>query len=72
MARLNTKDAAEHCGVSQSYLIKLRTEGGGPHYFKLGARVVYDVDDLDSWLETKKRASTGVPVLRPKRNKIIG
>ena len=69
--RLDTKGAATYVGVSKSLLIKLRSEGGGPHFLKLGARVVYDTSDLDRWLESKKRASTNVPVLRPKPNKIV-
>lgn len=55
---LNTKEAAQHAGVSKSYLDKLRVYGGGPLYIKVGARVVYDRVDLDTWLIGKKVANT--------------
>lgn len=50
--------AAEYLGVSVSMLNKARTYGGGPVYFKLGRRVVYDVNDLDAYLAESCRAST--------------
>ncbi|MGX4804340.1 helix-turn-helix transcriptional regulator [Bradyrhizobium guangdongense] len=52
------KQAAEHAGVSKSYLDKLRIYGGGPIYIKVGARVVYDQIDVDAWLASKKIANT--------------
>ena len=55
---LNVRQAAEHAGVSKSYLDKLRMTGGGPLYIKVGARVVYDQVDLDTWLASKKVANT--------------
>lgn len=56
--RLPVKGAAEHLGLSVSTLNKLRVFGGGPVFLKLGRRVVYDLADLDQWLETKRRRST--------------
>jgi predicted DNA-binding transcriptional regulator AlpA len=56
--KLRTADAATYCGLSASTLNKLRVFGGGPKYLKLGRTVCYDVSDLDSWLATKRRAST--------------
>jgi predicted DNA-binding transcriptional regulator AlpA len=56
--KLRTADAATYCGLSASTLNKLRVFGGGPKYLKLGRTVCYDVLDLDSWLTTKRRAST--------------
>ncbi len=53
-----TREAAAYCGSSKSTLEKLRLSGGGPKYLKLGRRVVYDPDDLDAWLASKKRLST--------------
>jgi len=37
---------------------KYRIHGGGPAYYKLGRRVVYDTADLDVWLKAKRRRST--------------
>ncbi len=55
---LRVVDAAQLLGVSASYLNKLRQQGGGPTYRKLGHSVVYHPDDLQAWLETKRRTST--------------
>ncbi|MBO6763456.1 AlpA family transcriptional regulator [Maricaulis sp.] len=57
---LDADKAAAYLGVSQGYLNKLRTTGGGPVFVKVGRRVVYDVADLDQWFADRKRASTSV------------
>ena len=56
--RVRTAAAATYCGSTKSTLEKLRVTGGGPVFIKLGRTVVYDIDDLDAWLETKRRRST--------------
>jgi predicted DNA-binding transcriptional regulator AlpA len=55
---LSAPEAAAYCGSSASTFAKLRLHGGGPHYVKLGRRVVYDPVDLDRWLASHRRAST--------------
>jgi hypothetical protein len=55
---LNVLQAAEYTNISKSSLDKLRVYGGGPLYIKVGARVVYDRLDLDTWLVGKKVANT--------------
>ena len=55
---LRTREAAEYCGSSASPFEKLRLYGGGPVYSKIGRRVVYRIDDLDTWLAANKRRST--------------
>jgi predicted DNA-binding transcriptional regulator AlpA len=55
---LNTKEAAQYIGLSKSSLDKLRIYGGGPLFIKVGARIVYDRTDIDSWLASKKIANT--------------
>jgi hypothetical protein len=55
---LNVIQAATYTNLSKSSLDKLRVYGGGPLYIKVGARVVYDRVDLDSWLVGKKVANT--------------
>ena len=37
----------------------MRVTGEGPRYSKLGRRVIYDVHDLDAWIEARKRRFTG-------------
>ena len=55
---LRTPEAAAYCGSSASTFEKLRLTGGGPVYSKIGRRVVYRIDDLDSWLAANRRRST--------------
>lgn len=69
---LNTEEAATLLGVSKSYLNKARmTAGDGPEFIKLGARVMYERRQLDSWLaangarETVKHARRSGTAERP-------
>lgn len=56
--RLNTAEAADYCGISKSSLDKKRGSGDGPAYEKIGRRVVYKLEELNDWLEQRKRTST--------------
>jgi len=56
--RLRTPDAAAYCGLSKSTFDKYRLTGEGPVFLKLGRSVVYDVSDLNIWLDSKRRSST--------------
>ncbi len=56
MMRVN--EAARFLGLSISFLNKLRCSGGGPRFIKIGRAVLYDPSDLDSWLLSRRRAST--------------
>ena len=56
---LRAAAAAEYIGLAQSTLAKMRLSGDGPVYSKAGPRIViYDIADLDSYLEGRKRRST--------------
>jgi predicted DNA-binding transcriptional regulator AlpA len=59
---LNVIQAATYTSLSKSTLDKLRVYGRGPLYIKVGARVVYDRVDLDTWLIGKKVANTSQQV----------
>ncbi|UYC12859.1 helix-turn-helix domain-containing protein [Xanthomonas sp. CFBP 8445] len=50
-ARLKGPDAARHLGISVSTLEKMRVEGRGPRYVKIGGRVFYRRADLDAYIE---------------------
>jgi len=56
MANLRVRQAAEYIGLSKSFLDKCRCYGGGPAYTKLGASVIYNTDDLDTWIATHRQA----------------
>ena len=58
MKHLNVRAAALYIGVSKSFLDQLRIRGGGPPYIKIGQKVLYDVRDLDRWIEERKFKST--------------
>lgn len=53
-----TKIAAAYLGISKSTLEKMRVNGGGPPFLKLGRSVRYRADDLDRWLSERVRLNT--------------
>jgi predicted DNA-binding transcriptional regulator AlpA len=56
---MRTAHAAVYLGIAGSTLAKMRMRGDRPVFSKAGPRVVvYDVADLDDWLEGRKRRST--------------
>lgn len=68
---LRTPEAARFLGLSGRTLEKHRTYGTGPAYRKLGGRVVYSVDDLQTWANRGAVTSTSDPrgsVLPAKRH----
>ncbi len=58
MPNIRVAEAAKYVGLSKSSLDKLRMGADGPAFFKVGRAVVYSTDDLDFWLESKRRVST--------------
>jgi predicted DNA-binding transcriptional regulator AlpA len=55
---LNVAEAAKLANLGESTLNKLRLTGDGPEYIKLGRRVVYARDDIEGWMQSKRRRST--------------
>ena len=51
--RMNIKQAAEYTGLKEATIYHYIVERKIP-YIKIGARVVFDSQDLDRWLESKK------------------
>ena len=49
--RLSTAAAADWLGLSKSTLDKMRCEGRGPRYLRVGKRCFYRPADLDAYLE---------------------
>lgn len=58
---LNNEEAAAYLKLSPHTLNKKRVIGGGPKFRKLGSRVVYAIDDLESWLDARACQSTSDP-----------
>ncbi len=50
ISKLRPPKAAKYLGIAESTLAKLRMGRNGPAFHKLGRAVVYDRDDLDTWL----------------------
>jgi predicted DNA-binding transcriptional regulator AlpA len=55
---VTAKTAARYVGLSESTLAKLRLNGNGPVYCKLGRRVVYRPVDLEQWLQSRTTRDT--------------
>lgn len=49
--KLSTADAAAVLGLSKSTLDKMRCDGRGPRYLRVGKRCFYRLADLDAYLE---------------------
>ncbi len=58
-SKLRSHEAAAYLGLARSTLAKMRCRGDGPCYAKAGPKIIlYDISDLDSWLDQRKRSST--------------
>jgi predicted DNA-binding transcriptional regulator AlpA len=55
---VTTAEAARVLGLAESTLAKLRLNGNGPIYCKLGRRVVYRTADLEEWLQSRTTRDT--------------
>ena len=55
---VTAKVAARLVGLSESTLAKLRLNGNGPIYCKLGRRVVYRPVDLEQWPQSRTARDT--------------
>ena len=52
---LTTKEMAEILRTSSGQIANLRMRGEGPPYLKFSRRVLYDVRDLEEWLDGHKQ-----------------
>lgn len=57
--RITEKAAAEYIGISRTHLANLRKANEGPSYFQLGKRILYTVEDVDAWLDSRKQTCGG-------------
>jgi predicted DNA-binding transcriptional regulator AlpA len=56
---LRTPEAARMLSLSIRTLEKYRQRGNGPIYRKIGGRVIYDFDDIKTWVDRYVACSTG-------------
>ncbi len=47
--KLNTEEAAAYLGIRPNTLEVWRTKKKGPKYSKIGSRVLYDLNDLETY-----------------------
>lgn len=59
---LDTVAAADYLGLSPRTLQKHRVYGGGPPFRKFGRRVLYALEDLESWADARTCDSTSTPI----------
>ena len=52
-AALNSREAAEYCGIrgGAQVLRNLKSQGSGPKVHKRGGRLYYLVSELDAWMQ---------------------
>ena len=55
---MDTTETARRLGLSISTLAKMRLYGTGPAYSKLGRRVVYRPEELETWITANRFQST--------------
>ena len=58
---LSNDEAAAFLHLSPRTLEKQRVIGGGPKFRKFGRRVVYAIDDLESWANARSCDTTSDP-----------
>jgi predicted DNA-binding transcriptional regulator AlpA len=63
---LDVGDLSAYTNMSKSYWDKRRHFGDGPPYARIGSRCLYDIADVDKWLEQHKVGATAA-VQRRKR-----
>ncbi|WP_035273533.1 helix-turn-helix transcriptional regulator [Desulfogranum japonicum] len=50
---LDSSNGASYIGVSEAMMRKMRSDGSGPPYKKIGRKVIYLRKDLQRWLENQ-------------------
>lgn len=55
---LTTKDAARVLGLHPDTLRRLRREGGGPPFVRIGRAIRYRLDVVDAWAAARTFKST--------------
>lgn len=54
--RCNTERAAAYLAMPVTTLVYWRAKHRGPRWYRLGKHVLYDVADLDAYVEEQKQA----------------
>lgn len=46
----DSAEAAEHARTTVGTLRQLRHQGKGPKFYRVGRKVMYKIEDLDTWI----------------------
>lgn len=66
--RLTIVESAEYCGISVPTFKRYRYAGNGPKFIQFSPhKILYDVRDLDAWINSNKRRSTNDARSRSRR-----
>jgi excisionase family DNA binding protein len=69
---LTTDQAAERMKLSKPTLAKLRLNGGGPPFTKLGTRVFYTSAEIEEWVRSQPRYQNTAQVAESQRRPNAG
>ena len=58
---LTSPEVALRLGISERGLCRLRAEGGGPPFVKIGRRVAYNPASLAEWIQRREREGSATP-----------
>lgn len=56
---IDVKETARRYGVSVSFLAKMRMKNQGPPFYKLGARVLYNPEEVSAWVNSRRAVTMG-------------
>lgn len=55
---MSAAKVTELLSLSKNDLAKMRCDGSGPVFFRIGRRVRYRCADIQAWLDARRRTST--------------
>jgi len=67
---LTTKEATEYTGIPVNTLRWMRYMGVGPNFYKPRGRVLYDVADLDAFMDSGRRVMSSVRASKEKARNV--
>jgi hypothetical protein len=65
-AHITAADAAASLDMTENALAKMRFNGDGPPFVKIGRRVRYPQSQLQDWLDARSYLSTSAAAVGPK------
>jgi predicted DNA-binding transcriptional regulator AlpA len=63
--RLSEKDAAEFLGIKVQTLQNWRQARTAPPYYKVGGKIIYDLREVEQWMEARRVPTASDRILVP-------